>query len=123
MADESLDDLFTGGGASTRPALGAPLALVGVGVFTAVLGMICTSAPGGLMVLAGWLLLERQQQRVDAGALPEAARPPIQAALRATYAGVGLVVVLFLAQLVLYCTGYYELLWGSIFAAVRVVLG
>lgn len=118
MAPE-IDDLFSEGSASGRARLGLPMTCVAVGVATAVFGMVCTAAPGGLLVLVGWLLLEREQSRVDSGALPLSATDSIAGALRVTYVAVGVVILLFVTQLLLYCMGYYDVLWGSIFATLR----
>ncbi len=123
MAERAVDELFGAEGSALEPSLGGPIALIVAGLDLAVLGMACTAAPGGLVVLLGWLLLEREQRRLDAGALAPEHATAIARALRASYAAVALCVVMFAVQLLLYCSGAYEALWGRLFAFIRAVAG
>jgi len=115
---ERVDDLFApenGGGAK----LTGSLILIGTGSALALVGMLCSAAPGGLMVLVGLMRIEGERQRIDNGALPESARKSVNSALRMAYVATAVVVALFMAQVLLLCFGVYEDLWGALFYALR----
>jgi ABC-type Fe3+ transport system permease subunit len=119
MGERAVNELFGAEGTALEPSLGLPITLLVAGLMLAVLGMLCSAAPGGLIVLLGWVLLEREQRRLDAGALPPEHATAIARSLRASYVAVLLCVLLFGVQLFLYCSGAYDALWGRIFALIR----
>jgi hypothetical protein len=75
--------------------------------------MACTAVPGGVMVLLAWMLAEKEVDRIDSGYLPDTARPAVSTARAATLLGVFAVIVLFALQGLLFCSGAYDGLWGS----------
>ncbi|MBN2797600.1 MAG: hypothetical protein JXX28_00475 [Deltaproteobacteria bacterium] len=113
-----LDELFGGGTGQAKASTGPVLGLLVAGVVLAVLGMACSAAPGGLLVLGAWLLLERDLDRVESGYLPVSLRPRLRSLQWAVYAGIGLVILLFFAQGLLFCGGFYDSLWANTLQAV-----
>ncbi len=94
----AVDELFGSAGAGARPKTGPAYALLALGLAVSVLGLVCTTAPGGLLVLGAWLLVEREGDRVDSGFLPETAAPEVARARRWTAAGLLVVLALFARQ-------------------------
>ncbi|MFT6161297.1 MAG: hypothetical protein ACJATT_004386 [Myxococcota bacterium] len=121
MADR-VDDLFASG---TRrgPRLTLPYILIVTGTIVALVGLLCTSAPGGVMVLVGLMRVETERKRVESGALPASDTEAVTNALRVAYAAMGLVVVMFIVQTLLLCLGYYQQLWGQLFYTLRELIG
>ncbi len=112
-ADADLEELFGEGGGTPTPRTRLVIGLLGGGLLAAVLGMACTAAPGGILVLFAWVVVEKELDRVESGYLSTEFRPRLQALQRWVYAGVLGVVVLFVLQLWLLCNGTYEALWGA----------
>jgi hypothetical protein len=110
---EAVDELFGEEGSAAGPRVRTILALLGTGLVLSLLGMACTAVPGGLVVLVAWSMVEKDLDRVDSGYLALEHRPTLSAVRRAVYAGLVLVVLLFLAQTVLLCTGVYYDLWSA----------
>ena len=110
--DTDLDELFgeEGGAPSARTTL--VLALLVGGLFTAITGLVCTTAPGGLLVLAAWLAVEKEVDRVESGYLSVELRDHVLRLQRLAYAGLVFVILLFIFQIVLLSQGFYEWLWG-----------
>ncbi len=115
-ADRQVEALFGGEGPRPRTALiGTLLAL---GLLLTVLGMACINAPGGLLVLWAWMLVERDLERVESGYFPEADREEVERMRALTYAGLQLVVVLFFLQALLLCFGAYDRLLDEVYIPV-----
>jgi len=112
-ARRDVAELFGEGEGAPKPRVFAILILLGAGLVVAVLGMACTAVPGGIMVLFAWMLAEKEMDRVHSGYLPAEARGLVRLLQAATFVGVLVVVLLFLAQGLLFCSGFYDQLWMS----------
>ena len=109
-----VDELFGEGSGAPTPRTGAITALLGTGLVVAVLGMACTAVPGGVMVLMAWMLAEKEVDRINSGYLPADAQGTVSLLQTATFAGVLAVVLLFVIQAYLFCSGFYDLLWSGL---------
>jgi len=114
MNDESLDELFGEGSGQPVPRTRLAIVLLVTGTVLALLGMACTAAPGGIVVLVAWVVIEKELDRVESGYLPTEFKPRLIALQRLIYAAVVLVVVLFTLQLFLLCNGTYDAFWGRL---------
>lgn len=110
MARE-LDELFGAGLGQPQPRTRLVWGLLVGGLLLALAGMACTAAPGGVVVLVAWLVVDKELDRVDSGYLPSTFRAGLERLRRVVYAGVLLVVILFTVQGLLFCSGYYAPLW------------
>lgn len=110
MARE-VDELFGEGEGTPAPRARTVWALLGFGLLLTVLGLACSTAPGGLLVLIAWMIVEKEDDRLENGYLPADARPVVDRLRTATYAGLVIVIVAFVTQIMLFCTGFYEVLW------------
>lgn len=110
MARE-VDELFGEGEGTPAPRTRTVWALLVSGLVLALAGLACTTAPGGLLVLVAWMIVEKESDRLDNGYLPADARPTVDRLRTATYAGLVVVVLVFLVQIGLFCTGFYESFW------------
>jgi hypothetical protein len=108
---EEVDELFGGGEGTPAPRFGLAMALLGGGLILTVFGMACTAAPGGLVVLMGWFVADKEMRRVESGYLPADVEPRVQMLQRLANVDLALVLVLFALQVVLLCTGFYDQLW------------
>ena len=117
MASEDLDELFGEGGGTPEPRVIPAIALSITGVVSAIVGMVCLAAPGGILVLLGLWWIERELDRVENGYLAEDARPRVESARRFVLLCLVIVILLFFAQAFLYCNGFYQGLGDSIFGA------
>ena len=106
-----VDELFGSGEGAPTPRTSVALALLGAGLVLAVLGMLCSAIPGSLVVLLAWVVIEKERDRVDSGYLPAQARGSVEAVRTIATAGVMTVILLCLAQSVLTCTNFYDVLW------------
>ncbi len=106
-----LEELFGEGAGAPAPRTTLVASLLLFGLTLAIAGMACTAAPGGLLVLAGWMVVEKELDRIDSGYLPTDARPHVLRLRLFAYAAVLLVIGLFIAQGVLFCFGGYDMLW------------
>ena len=113
MSDE-LDELFDDGERAPRPSVRLVIGLGLSGIALAILGLGCSSAPGGLIVLMAWHLAERELDRVEAGYFPASDRPTLRSLQIFVQVLLGLVVLLFILQGTLFCTGFYEVFWGGL---------
>lgn len=111
---QDVEELFGEGGGA--PTARTPLVwvLLLVGIVTAVLGMFCTAAPGAVLVLLAWFVVEKEVDRIDSGYLPASARPSVRRARLATLAGVLMVIALLIAQTFLVGLNVYELVWNPV---------
>jgi len=113
---DDVDELFGTGAGTPAPRTGTILSLMGGGVLLGVLGLACTSVPGGMMVLLAWMLVEKESDRIDSGYLPETARRRVGQLQILAYLSVSAVILLFVAQAYLFCSGGYDALWGRMLA-------
>jgi hypothetical protein len=108
-----LDELFGGGGqAEARTRL--VYSLVAFGLIFTLLGLACTTAPGGLMVLVAWVIIDKESSRIESGYLPTDLQPQVDRARKWTYLALLGVIALFMLQLILLCQGFYEWFWGAL---------
>ncbi len=112
MARE-LDELFGEGLGQPRPRKRLVWILLVSGLFIALAGMACSAVPGGVVVLLAWLVVDKELDRVDSGYLPATERPGLESLRWMVYAGVLLVVFLFVTQGLLFCGGFYDPLWET----------
>ncbi len=114
MAESRVDELFGEGAGAPAPRLGWIYFLLVSGLLLAVLGMLCTSVPGALLVLFAWLIVEQEVDRLESGYLPADTAPTLARARSRTGAGLVTVVLLFFVQATLLCsTSLYEALYVS----------
>ena len=118
----NVDELFGEGRGAPKPRLLLPAVLLVSGLLVTIVGMVCTAAPGGLMVLAAWLLVEREVGRLESGYLPKDHERAIRTMERVAMVAVVIVILLFVTQMILLCAGYYKALWGAFFMTVRSLL-
>ena len=108
--DPALNELFGEGQGAPEPKTGLAVGLAVTGLLIALLGMACLAAPGGAIVLLGVWRIERELDRVNNGYLSPDARPVVLRARRLIFACLFLVILLFMAQVVLYGLGFYQFL-------------
>lgn len=120
---EHVDDLFSSEGTERRARLTLPIVLIVSGLVVALIGLLCSSAPGGVMVLVGLMRIETERRRVQTGALPQSEAEAVTSALRVAYTAMTLVVALFGIQTALLCLGIYQPLWGELFYGLRTLIG
>lgn len=114
QVDPELAELF-GGTGRARPRTGLVAGLLISGVLTTIVGMACIAAPGGLLVLLAWLVVEKDHDRVESGYLPEADRSAVERSRNLTHAGLMLVICLFFLQALLLCFGRYDPLLDDVY--------
>lgn len=119
MSDR-VDELFGGGGRAARPRSVLVACLLVSGLLGTVAGLACSTVPGGLVVLAAWLVVEKEMDRVDSGFLPADTRGGLAVLRSLVRIGVVVAVVLIALQLVLMSLGVYEPYW---FAGLAWALG
>lgn len=118
-----VDELFGEHGGQPTPRTRLVIGLLVTGILLAVLGLVCTSAPGGLVVLAAWYLVGKDLDRLDNGYLPADARPVVRRLQYAVWASVVFVLVVFAIQGWLLGQGVYDQLWGGALQALGGALG
>lgn len=104
-------ELFGEGEGAPAPRIGLAIGLLVAGLVLAVLGMACTTAPGGLVVLGAWMVIEKEYERLESGYFPEEVRGRVETVRAFTTTGVLTVIVLFVVQGALLCSGFYDPLW------------
>jgi len=104
-------ELFGEGEGTPEPRTGLVVGLLIGGLALAVIGMVCTTAPGGLVVLGGWMVVEKEHERLESGYYPESMRERVEAVRAFAAAGVVTAIGLFFVQGVLLCVGFYDALW------------
>ena len=114
-----IDDLFDGEDAA-EPNIPLVATLLATGAALAVLGLACTSIPGGVLVLLGFHYADLELDRVDSGYLPESERPRVQRLRTVALIGVVFLAVVIVAQNTLLCMGFYDEFWGT---ALRAIAG
>ncbi len=106
-----VEELFGEGGGAPTPRTTLVLSLLTLGLLLAFLGLACSTAPGGVLVLVAWLVVEKEMDRVDSGYLPSDTRDHVRRLRLFTWAGVLVVIGLFVAQALLLCSNSYDALW------------
>lgn len=111
---QDVEELF--GEGAGAPTARTPLVwvLLAVGLVAALLGMFCTAAPGGVLVLLAWFVIEKEVDRIESGYLPASARPAVRRARFASLVGVLLVIVMLVAQTFLVGLDVYALVWSPV---------
>jgi len=122
MSNE-LDELFGGGQGQPEPRTRLITALLVGGLLTTVLGMACSAAPGGLLVLVAWVVVEKELDRVESGYLSTEFKPRLERLQQAIYIAVVVVIALFAFQFWLLRHGFYESFWGTLIGAARTSAG
>jgi hypothetical protein len=113
-----VEELFEGGSAA-RPRWGFALGVLGAGVALTLLGLACSSVPGGLVTLWGYFVVEKEIDRVDTGYLPVEDRPALLRLRALAWACLALVLGTFVIQGVLLCSGAYVPLWAAAIELLR----
>ena len=103
MADE-VDELFGEGEGAPKPRTALVLTLLSTGVLLSVLGLLCVSAPGGVLVLFAWMVVEKELDRVDSGYLAQEERSQVVWLRTLTLVGLIAVIGIFVVQGMLLCT-------------------
>ncbi|HMV68498.1 MAG TPA: hypothetical protein PKA64_16735 [Myxococcota bacterium] len=114
---DRVDELFGASGAEPEPRRRLIMVLLTSGLLLTTLGLACTSAPGGLVVLAAWLVADGDLDRLKAGYLPSDTAADVRRLRGLTLVGLAVVLALFLIQVILLDVGYYDRLWGGIIEA------
>jgi hypothetical protein len=111
---ENVEELFGEGAGAPTPRTILVWVLLILGLATTFLGMVCTAAPGGVLVLLAWYVVEKEVDRIDSGYLPATARGPVRRARISTLIGVLVVIALLILQSVFVGFNLYESLWTRI---------
>lgn len=122
MSNE-LDELFGGGQGQPEPRTRLILALLLGGLLTTLLGMACSAAPGGILVLVAWVVVEKELDRVESGYLSTEFKPRLERLQQFIYAAVVVVIALFVLQFWLLRHGYYEQFWAYLIGLARGLAG
>ncbi len=113
MAD-NIEELFGRGAGTPKPRLVRVWLLMVAGLLTAILGLACLSAPGGVLVLLAIMAIEKEKDRIDNGYLPETDRAQVMGTRMVAYLALMFCTVLFFLQCWLYSEGFYAAL-GDLF--------
>ena len=114
MSERDVDELFGGiGGATPRTA--PALVLAAIGLIVAIIGLLCLSVPGGMMVLAAVWLIENEMDRCENGFYPPTTHGKVERARRWVFASLFLTIGVFVFQTYLYYRMFYEQLGDFIF--------
>jgi len=103
-----LDELFGEATAEVQPRTNQVYALIGAGLLVALLGLACSSVPGVIVVLLGWYVADKEGDRLDSGFLPQTFAASVHHAQRVAWFGVAGAVLIILAQVMLFCGGFYR---------------
>jgi hypothetical protein len=117
-----VDELFGRGAGQPTPQKRWVYGLLFSGLGMALIGMVCTAVPGGLVVLWAWAAMEKEVQRLESGYLPAEARSDVYAMQRLTYLGVVAIIALFIAQGALFVSGFYETLWEGMLVRLELIV-
>ncbi len=122
MTDE-LEELFGEAGGQPQPRRGLVLGLLGSGLLLSTFGMACSAAPGGLIVLGAWMVVDKEMERVESGYLPEDSRTEVRRLQQATMSGLAIVLALFFVQSWLFYSGFYETLFVAALRQLLTLVG
>ena len=111
---ENVDELFGEGAGAPTPRTTLVWVLLISGLLVTFVGMACTAAPGGILVLLAWYVVEKEADRIDSGYLPASARPSVRLARTFTFLGVWIVILLLILQSVFVGFNLYESLWSEV---------
>ena len=106
-----VEELFGSGGTAARARVPLVVALLGTGSLATLLGLACSTIPGGLLLLAAWLVAERDLERLEAGFLPVDQGPVLRVVRGLALLLVVLATAAFFVQTVLMGMGFYDLTW------------
>lgn len=112
-ASAEVDELFGEGGGAPKPRYAVAVVFLIAGLLLAVVGLPCSTAPGGALVLLAWLVVEKDIDRLESGYLPSDAGRGLSALRIVVRLGVIAVIVLTAIQGVLVCGLFYPDGWGS----------
>lgn len=107
---DKVDELFGGAGTAPHPRSGLVLGLVATGLVLATGGLACSSAPGGILVLAAWIVVEKERGRVESGYLPADTESEVRNLRTIALTAMMMVLLLFFVQAVLLMLGTYDAL-------------
>ena len=111
---QEVDELFGQGGGAAAPRVALALGLIGAGLAMTMLGLACSTVPGGIVVLGGWFVVEQDRDRLASGFLPTDAEWTVRMLRSVAFAAIALVILMGLVQFWLFAsTSFYELVWGS----------
>ncbi len=83
--------------------------LLALGLLLAILGLACSSIPGGVLILLAWLSVDKELDRIDSGYLPESERTRMKRWKTAVMISLWIVLGLVTLQALLLCmTDVYE---------------
>jgi hypothetical protein len=114
---ERVDELFGSAGTEARPRTALIVSLTVGGFLLTVGGLACSVIPGALLVLAAWIVVQRELDRVESGFLPVTERSSLLALRAIVWIAVGLVALLTVLQLAGLWTGVYSVFWGGLVQA------
>lgn len=122
QALREVDELF-GSESAPKPRTAQIGALLLLGNLLAIIGLFCSSAPGGAVILWAWLLHEKELERLESGYLASTQVSHVRGMGTLVYMSVAILVLLFALQAVLFCGGFYDMLWAAaIDAMVQIAL-
>ena len=109
-----VDELFGEDDTHVRPNIRTISILLTSGIVIALCGLLCTSVPGGLMVLWAWSMTEKEIDRVESGYLPEDVLPKLRVLKGVVWTALIAILFLFVVQTFLLISGFYIVLWSEI---------
>jgi hypothetical protein len=109
-----VDELFGEGGGAPKPRHALAVVLLAAGLLLAVVGLPCSTAPGGALVLLAWLVVEKDIDRLESGYLPADTGRGLSVLRAIVRLGVVAVIVLTAIQGVLVCGLFYPEGWGEL---------
>lgn len=115
-ASKDVQELFGEGGGAPEPRTALVWSLLVIGLVLSLLGMSCTPAPGAVLVLLSWYLIERENDRIASGYLPIESIGAVSIARRAAFVTVLIVIALFIVQAFLLGSQSYDAWWSRLIA-------
>ena len=109
-----VDELFGEEGQAVRANIRGIVTTLVLGVLLAFLGLVCSSVPGGLIVLWAWSLTEKEIDRVHSGYLPEDSLPALRVLKGFVWASLIVILIIFVGQTILLFSGFYVVFWGDL---------
>jgi len=109
-----VDELFGEEGQTVRANIRGIVTTLACGVILALMGLVCSSVPGGLIVLWAWSMTEKEIDRVESGYLPEDALPKLRILKGFVWASLIVILIIFVGQTILLFSGFYVAFWGDI---------
>lgn len=122
MSTTDVGELFGEEGSTAQPKITRVIIVLVTGMTLTVVGMACTAVPGGLITLIAWALAEKELGKVDSGFLPIESRPSLVALRLAVLVCLALVLLLFILQGILLCSGVYFTAWTAAIEMLRPVV-